>query len=73
MINEQVKCTGDVQGIIEYKSGAIEVIEFPNTVLATGRQSLAAVLQMKLAINFRAIFPECYLAMVEHLEVQPNL
>lgn len=53
MINEQVKCTGDVQGIIEYKSGAIEVIEFPNTVLATGRQSLAASIANEIGDQFQ--------------------
>jgi len=39
-----IKPRGFVQRIIEYKSGKIDTIEFPNTVLTTGRQALAATL-----------------------------
>jgi hypothetical protein len=35
---------GHVQAIIDYKSGERAVIEFPNTILRTGRNALAASL-----------------------------
>lgn len=43
-IQDGIKPCGFVQGIIDYKSGKRDIIEFPNTVLTTGRQALAATL-----------------------------
>lgn len=42
-----IRPRGDVQAIIEHKSGRIDVIEFPNTVLGDGRKALAASLANK--------------------------
>jgi hypothetical protein len=51
-ISEDLKCIGNVEAIIEYKSGEIETIEFSNIVLTTGRQALAATLANKLGDQF---------------------
>lgn len=51
-MNENIKIKGDVQGIIEYDSGKIEIIEFPNTIVVTGRQAVAACLANKIGDNF---------------------
>lgn len=51
-INEGIETKGYVQAVIEYKSGEIETIEFPNTVLTTGRQALAAGLAHDIGDQF---------------------
>lgn len=43
-VEDGIKPLGFVQRIIEYKNGKKDIIEFPNTVLTTGRQALAATL-----------------------------
>lgn len=49
---EKIKIKGDVQGIIEYDSGEIRVIEFPNTVLITGKNAMASALANMIGDNF---------------------
>lgn len=51
-INEGLAAKGHVQAVIEYKTGEIEVIEFPNTVLTNGRQALAACLANQIGDQF---------------------
>lgn len=51
-LHEGLKTKGDVQAIIEYKSGEITTIEFPNTVLTTGREALAAGLAHNIGEQF---------------------
>jgi hypothetical protein len=46
LINK-IKTRGDVQMIINYSCGKQEIVEFPNTVLAKGREALAASLGNK--------------------------
>jgi len=43
---------GHVQAVIEYKSGEKTVIEFPNTILRTGRNALAASLANDVGSQF---------------------
>jgi hypothetical protein len=40
----KIKTCGHVQAIIDYKYGEQKIIDFPNTVLTKGRESLAASL-----------------------------
>ena len=40
----EIKVRGDVQMIIKHDDGKEEVIEFPNTILVTGRNALASSL-----------------------------
>ena len=40
----EIKVRGDVQMIIQHDDGREEVIEFPNTILVTGRNALASSL-----------------------------
>lgn len=53
-MNEFVELKGYVTGKIEYACGKIETIEFPNAILNTGRQAVAASLGRKIgdAFNF---------------------
>jgi len=51
-INDGLKTLGHVQAVIEYKSGEIETLEFPNTVLTAGRQALAAGLAHEIGDQF---------------------
>ena len=44
LANSQIKTTGDISAIIEYDNGKKYTIEFPNTVLVTGRSALAQML-----------------------------
>lgn len=43
-IESAIKVKGDVQMIIRYEDGREEILEFPNTILVTGRQALASSL-----------------------------
>jgi hypothetical protein len=51
-VNEGLKPCGFVQGIIEYDTGEKKIIEFPNTVLARGREALAASLANELGTSY---------------------
>ncbi|MEI8270235.1 MAG: hypothetical protein WCG45_02605 [bacterium] len=51
-IKEKIKIKGDVQAIIEYDSGEIEIIEFPNTILATGKNAVASCLANEIGDSF---------------------
>ena len=52
-ITESIKAYGHVQAIIDYKSGERKIIEFPNTVLNTGREALAACLAYDVGNSFQ--------------------
>ena len=43
---------GHVQMVVDYKSGERSVIEFPNTILRTGRNALAAALAGDVGSSF---------------------
>lgn len=51
-VHEGLKAKGDVQAVIEYRSGEVVTIEFPNTVLTTGREALAAGLAHNIGDQF---------------------
>ena len=53
MIKTNIKTKGDVEMIIDYKSGNQEIIDFPNTVLSAGRQALALTLANQLGDDFQ--------------------
>lgn len=53
MIESSIKSKGDVEMIVDYKSGDKKVIEFPNTVLTSGRRALALVLANQLGDDFQ--------------------
>ena len=53
MIDTNIKAKGDVEMIIDYKSGNQEVRDFPNTVLRSGRQALALTLANQLGDDFQ--------------------
>lgn len=50
--NEDSKCIGTIEGIIEYKDGSKEIIKFNNTILKTGRSALASCLANKIGNDF---------------------
>jgi hypothetical protein len=41
---DQIKCVGWIDAVIEYKNGRREELHFPNAVLRKGRQALASAL-----------------------------
>lgn len=49
----EIKAKGDVEMIIDYKSGEQKVIDFPNTVLTAGRRALALTLANQLGDDFQ--------------------
>lgn len=53
MIKTDIKTKGDVEMIIDYKSGNQEIVDFPNTVLSAGRQALALTLANQLGDDFQ--------------------
>lgn len=50
-MNESMGCRGDVQMIVE-KMGRIEVVEFRNAILRTGREALALALANRTGGDF---------------------
>ncbi len=48
----QIKVRGDVQMIIEHLCGRREVREFPNTIMTTGREALAAAISNSFTGNY---------------------
>ena len=52
MIEDQVKCIGWIDAVIEYKDGRCEEMHFPNTVLRKGRQALASALTNSFGDGF---------------------
>lgn len=52
MIEDQVKCIGWIDAVIEYKDGRREEMHFPNTVLRKGRQALASALTNSFGDGF---------------------
>ena len=53
MISSDVEPVGNVEMIIDYKSGEQEVTSFPNTVLKNGRRVLALTLANQLGSEFQ--------------------
>jgi hypothetical protein len=51
-INDGLKPCGFVQGIIDYKSGEREIIEFKNAILTSGREALASCLARNIGDGF---------------------
>jgi phage-related tail fiber protein len=51
MMNDSMGCRGDIQMVVE-KMGRVEVVEFKNTVLRTGREALALCLANRLGGDF---------------------
>jgi len=49
---EFIQPKGTVERIIEYKSGEREIIEFPNAILAKGREAIAASLARNIGDSF---------------------
>jgi hypothetical protein len=52
MIEDQVKCIGWIDAVIEYKDGRREEMHFHNTVLRKGRQALAKALTNSFGDGF---------------------
>ena len=52
MHNDFSNCKGYVQGIIEYKNGKFEKINFSNAVVKSGRSALAACLANNIGGDF---------------------
>lgn len=50
-MNEGSKCRGEVQVVVEHK-GSVEIIEFPNTILKSGREALALSLANRINGDF---------------------
>lgn len=48
MIEDQVKCIGWIEALIEWKDGRTKRFSFPNTVLRKGRQALASSITNQL-------------------------
>ena len=51
-INDIIKPQGFVTAVIDYKCGKKEYLAFPNTVLTTGREALAATIANSLGGGF---------------------
>ena len=51
-LNEQIKLKGDVQAIIQYDSGDVKIIEFPNTILLNGKNAMASCLANSIGDQF---------------------
>ncbi len=51
-IHSPMTVCGHVQGIIEHKNGDIKIIEFPNTILRTGRYAIASCLANDIGDQF---------------------
>lgn len=52
MIEEEIKTFGEIEVLIDYKSGQRETILFPNTILRKGRQALAKCLTNQVGDSF---------------------
>lgn len=51
-VHSPVAVSGYVQGIIDYKDGSKKLIEFPNTILRTGRYAIASGLANDIGDQF---------------------
>lgn len=51
-MKEFLTCKGDIQAVIENKNGSLDVIEFRNTILKTGRSALAFSLANRIGGDF---------------------
>jgi hypothetical protein len=51
-MKEFLTCKGNIQAVIENKSGSLDVIEFRNTILKTGRSALAFSLANRIGGDF---------------------
>jgi hypothetical protein len=49
---EDIKIKGDVQAIIEYDSGEVRILEFPNTILINGKNAVASCLANQIGDSF---------------------
>jgi phage-related tail fiber protein len=52
MKNDESKCKGTVEVLIEYENGKKESINFNNTILRTGRAALASALSNRIGDDF---------------------
>lgn len=52
MKNDESKCKGNVEVIIDYDDGTLKKISFNNTVLRSGRAALAAALSNRIGNDF---------------------
>lgn len=51
-MEESTSCRGDVQVVMESKNGTVDVVEFKNTILRTGREALALTLANRVGDDF---------------------
>lgn len=51
-MSDKIKSIGIVQRIIDFDSGERQILEFPNTVLAKGREALASSLARQIGDSF---------------------
>lgn len=52
LVSSDVRCVGVVERVIEHKNGTIERTEIPNTILRSGRSSLAKALANQIGEKF---------------------
>lgn len=51
-MKESTSCRGDVELVLESKDGSVQVIEFRNAILRTGREALALSLANRVGDDF---------------------
>lgn len=51
-MKESTSCRGDVEMILESKDGSVQVVEFRNAILKTGREALALSLANRVGDDF---------------------